>query len=252
MSDPTDQSSIQNPKRGRKFFIILAAIGVVFCVLAAAAVIYLSVGRLLLTPRTTVYLEPATTATISPSEMETAARVLSERFKAIGYGSPWTSFKAQADGRIQAQIPTAVEAGTMQGLKAVGLVELVDFGDNPAAVGSQVDTDLFSDPAPAADRRHTILSGAEVQSAAMSMSSSGNYQIEFTLSEKGTKILADFTGHNTGSYLGVVMDKTVIWAPQIVAAIPDGRAVMSGQFSKQEAEIFSAILQSGALPFPLK
>jgi preprotein translocase subunit SecD len=137
-------------------------------------------------------------------------------------------------------------------LKAAGLVEFVDFATTPAAAGTSVKTVYFGGTQLDSGVFHTILTSASIKDSFVSVDQSGRYQININLNEEGTKILTDFTSQDIGSYLCIVADKVVIWTPMITSTIPDGKAVINGQFTQEEVWLFSAILKSGLSPIPLK
>jgi preprotein translocase subunit SecD len=61
----------------------------------------------------------------------------------------------------------------------------------------------------------------------------------------------DLTAKYTGKQLAIVLDGAVQSAPQILDAIPDGTAQVSGSFTEADARALAAILQYGALPAPV-
>jgi preprotein translocase subunit SecD len=52
--------------------------------------------------------------------------------------------------------------------------------------------------------------------------------------------------------LAIVLDGVVQSAPVIRSRIPDGHAVIEGQFTSEDAKFLKAVLQAGALPAPLE
>ena len=68
----------------------------------------------------------------------------------------------------------------------------------------------------------------------------------------GTRIWAKMTGENVGKPIAIVLDNFVYSAPNVLNAIPSGNSQISGNFSVQEAQDLSDILQSGKLPAPAK
>ncbi|MCK4859366.1 MAG: protein translocase subunit SecD, partial [Candidatus Omnitrophica bacterium] len=68
---------------------------------------------------------------------------------------------------------------------------------------------------------------------------------------EGAKQFAKITSENTGSRLAIVLDGEVQSAPVIREPIPNGEAVISGNFSQTEANDLAIILRAGALPAPI-
>lgn len=74
--------------------------------------------------------------------------------------------------------------------------------------------------------------------------------LEFT--PDGTKKFADLTSRNLGKPLAIFLDNQIVSAPTVQVAITDGRAVITGNFSVDEAKQLSIQLNAGALPLPIK
>lgn len=74
--------------------------------------------------------------------------------------------------------------------------------------------------------------------------------IEFN--EEGKKQFADLTEANVNRNLAIVLDGVVQSAPVIRTRIPDGHAIIEGQFTTEDAKFLKAVLQAGALPAPLE
>ncbi|MBK9429748.1 MAG: protein translocase subunit SecD, partial [Elusimicrobia bacterium] len=99
------------------------------------------------------------------------------------------------------------------------------------------------------------MTGAGLKNARVEMGSdySGaapHVALEFN--DEGTKLFAAVTGANVGRNLAIVLDGTVMSAPVIRSSIPDGRAIIEGQFTPEDAKFLKSVLQAGALPAPLE
>ncbi len=73
--------------------------------------------------------------------------------------------------------------------------------------------------------------------------------IEFT-SDGGAKF-AEVTDRLKGKQLAIFLDSFPVTAPVVQAAITDGRAVITGSFTKDEAKALALQLNAGALPVPV-
>ncbi len=69
--------------------------------------------------------------------------------------------------------------------------------------------------------------------------------------EEGAKLFADITRANVGRQLGIFLDGELLSSPVINEAITGGTAVISGQFTVDEAQALSKNLSFGALPVPI-
>lgn len=76
--------------------------------------------------------------------------------------------------------------------------------------------------------------------------------VSLTFNEEGAKIFSNVTGANIDKNLAIVLDDVVQSAPVIRSRIPDGKAIIEGNFTEEEAKFISTILRAGALPAPIK
>ncbi len=102
--------------------------------------------------------------------------------------------------------------------------------------------------------RRTLLTGAELNSAEVQSdpNSPGNWQVALEFSPQGTRIFAEVTEQNVGRHLAIILDGNVYSAPRINERIPGGRAVITGQFTIEEARDLAIVLRAGALPAPVR
>jgi protein-export membrane protein SecD len=67
----------------------------------------------------------------------------------------------------------------------------------------------------------------------------------------GTKLFADITKANIGKQVAIYLDGAPISTPVVREEIPNGQAVISGNFTPTEAKTLVGRLNSGALPVPI-
>jgi preprotein translocase subunit SecD len=84
-------------------------------------------------------------------------------------------------------------------------------------------------------------------------SSTGQWVVDLTFNDKGTKEFADVTTRLFGltgvqNQFAIVLDGTVITAPTTGGAFTDGRAQISGSFTQESAKTLADQLKFGALP----
>jgi len=102
-------------------------------------------------------------------------------------------------------------------------------------------------------QKRTLLTGAELNRAEVQAdpNSPGNWQVSIEFNTVGTKVFGDVTEANVGKHLAIILDGSVYSAPRINERIPGGRAVVTGQFSVEEARDLAIVLRAGALPAPV-
>jgi len=100
--------------------------------------------------------------------------------------------------------------------------------------------------------KRVVISGDNLVDAQPKFDSEANQPIViFTLDRLGSQKFGKITTENVGKRLAIILDNTVISAPQIREAITAGTGTISGGFSFQEATDLSLLLRSGALPTPI-
>lgn len=230
-----------------------AGVAVVACILIGLAALYKLWGPYS-GPKVQIVLEPdySLVSTVSASDLESAVEILNERSRSLGYGAP---FKVADDNKVIALVPDSVDVKSLVGnVVAVGLLELVDFGDTPISPGTKIATDFDYEYFPSVEGQkwHTVMTNSEFKSVEVTKDMVGKYAISFTLTAAGTKTLSDFTADNVGQYLGIVLDKVVITSPQINTPISDGQGIIQGSFSLESAKAIAVYLRiQGPLPIPL-
>ena len=100
--------------------------------------------------------------------------------------------------------------------------------------------------------KRVVVSGDNLVDAQPQFDSQSNQPIVlFTLDRLGAKKFGKITTENVGRRLAIVLDNSVISAPNIREAITGGTGTISGGFSFQEATDLALLLRSGALPAPI-
>ena len=198
---------------------------------------------------------PADTV-ITAEELTNAKNILQNRANALGVSE--ITMQTAGDRRIVAEFPGVTNPEEVVAtLKQTALLEFVDMGSTPVAVGSLIQTD-FGVENPAATTEtgetiyHTVITGAGLETASVTRSQAGAYEISFILKSDSTNVFAEYTTANRGKYLAIVLDKQVVSAPTINDPITDGQGVITGQFTQEEAQTLAVQLRSGALPIPIK
>jgi protein-export membrane protein SecD len=95
------------------------------------------------------------------------------------------------------------------------------------------------------DARHEPNSSQNLQNM-------GYWSVQIEMKRDAARKFASITGRNINKRLAIVLDNVVQSAPNIAERIPQGRAVITGQFKAEEARDLAIVLRAGALPAPLK
>lgn len=101
--------------------------------------------------------------------------------------------------------------------------------------------------------KETGLTGAEVKKASVTFDSQkGQPQVSLEFTEKGAELFAKITEENVGKPVGIYIDQFPISIPTVQQPIRDGKAVITGEFTDEQAKQLAVSINSGALPVPIK
>jgi len=102
-------------------------------------------------------------------------------------------------------------------------------------------------------QKRSLLTGAELTRAEVQAdpNSTGNWQVAIEFTSTGARVFGEVTEQNVGKHLAIILDGSVYSAPRINERIPGGRAVITGQFTVDEARDLAIVLRAGALPAPV-
>lgn len=197
--------------------------------------------------------------------MDTATEVVRKRIDSMGTREP-TIIRQGAD-RIVVQVPGLKDPAALKSLlgKTAKLeFKLVDQTASPTDIaqgiappGSQIfpcanAAACGGQPTIAAKRLNGI-KGDRLTNAVQSFSSQGNEPVvSITFDQQGGAKFAELTRNNVGKPFAIILDGTVISAPNINEPILGGQAQISGSFTIESADQLAISLRSGALPVDLK
>lgn len=97
--------------------------------------------------------------------------------------------------------------------------------------------------------REAQLDGKTVKDAFPTMNNFGQRQISLSFKTEGAARFGEVTRANIGRQLAIILDGELYSAPTIQSAIMEGNAVITGSFSREDAENISNALVSGSVPF---
>jgi protein-export membrane protein SecD len=99
----------------------------------------------------------------------------------------------------------------------------------------------------------TGLTGKNLKSASVDFQNQGlsEPQVSLKFDTEGTKLFADLTKKNLQKTLAIYLDGQPISAPRVQSEITNGEAVITGNFTLQEAKDLVKRLNEGALPVPI-
>ena len=105
------------------------------------------------------------------------------------------------------------------------------------------------------DQDNVILTGSDVKHAEGNMSQvdggSYEYVVSLELKESGKQKFSTATKEQLNKTISIWMDDTMISAPTVNSQITDGKAIITGMASAEEAKELADKINAGSLPFAL-
>ncbi|HVT01027.1 MAG TPA: protein translocase subunit SecD [Patescibacteria group bacterium] len=189
------------------------------------------------------------------SAFEGARSVIDRRVNFFGVSEPSIqSLKLPNDYRIIIELPGATNVD--QALDLIGRTAEMSFwedGKTPMATADAYLLPLGMTNIYKNKPIQTPLTGKDLKSAQVVYGSgNGTPQVQLKFTANGTKLFADITKRNVGKPVAIALDNVVISAPTVNQIIPNGDAVIQGQFTQDQAKNLAIQLNAGALPAPLK
>lgn len=101
--------------------------------------------------------------------------------------------------------------------------------------------------------QETGLTGAHLRKAEVTYDqNSNNPQVAIEFNNTGKDLFKTITEQNLQKPVAIVLDNQMISTPTVQSVISDGKAVITGKFTLQEAKDLAKLLNAGALPVPIK
>ncbi len=179
--------------------------------------------------------------------LESAKEVIERRVNLFGVSESLIQTSKIGDNRrILVDLPGVKDASEAADL--VGKTALLEFRELVATDSAEASGSGMTD-AP------TGLTGADLKKAQVVFSQGGGNsgaQVSIEFSPEGSQKFAEITKRNIGKPLAIFLDNEYISAPTVQQEIIGGNAVISGNFSTEEAKSLSIQLNAGALPVPIE
>ena len=101
-------------------------------------------------------------------------------------------------------------------------------------------------------KKRVLLDGSLLINARVEFDQFQQPQVGIEFNRKGARIFDRITGENIHKRLAIVLDNSVYSAPVIQDRIAGGKAVITGNFTLNEAKDLAIALRAGSLPAPVK
>ena len=98
-----------------------------------------------------------------------------------------------------------------------------------------------------------ILTGSDVKKATAQLNQeTRKYEVGLEFNDEGTVKFAEATSKYIGQKIGIYLDDELVSEPTVQVAITDGRAAITGSETLEENKALAGMINSGALPVPVK
>lgn len=204
---------------------------------------------------------PADGITATSSELESAKQIIETRMVSQNI-TDYELYTDEANNRIIVRFPWKSDEADFDPEKAIN--ELSATAMLTFREGMEYETMEYGEDGepiyktPTGTTAETIiLEGADVVSAQPGVqqdqeSGAAQYVVQLELSEEGKEKFSEATGRLVGGTISIWMDDVMISYPTVNSQITDGKAIISGTFTSEEATTLAAQIQAGALPFALE
>ncbi len=135
-----------------------------------------------------------------------------------------------------------------EAIKLIGQTAQLSFKELPDGGKIATTTPIFLQLT-----KETGLSGIHINKSTIEFDSqTGKPQVGLKFNKQGTDLFAAITKRNIGKPVGIFLDNMPLTTPVVQTEILDGSAVISGNFTTDEAKKLTIAINSGALPLPIK
>lgn len=204
----------------------------------------------------------ADTSGVAPSEvgnsMSALRDVIERRVNLFGVAEPIVQteksgiFSETKEERLIVELPGVTD--TEKAIALIGRTPILEFKLLQAEAGDITEGETLEVNTVYVDTGLTgaLLKKATLQFGGSSSGLSNEAVVVVDFNKEGSELFAQLTREHVGEPMGIFLDGTLISAPVINEEIPDGTAVISGNFAPDEARELVKDLNFGALPLPIE
>lgn len=158
-----------------------------------------------------------------------------KNFEQILFGRGFTEATVVSSGnRIRVEVPDVKNSD-----------EILDLIGNPAEVlFKKTQDDNFEEP-------DVILTGRDLKNASVTYDQDGRHAISLEFNNSGTKKFADATSQLIGKKIHIYVNREHLMGPKVNSAITDGKAIITGRYTYDQANDLAIRIQSGSFPLKL-
>jgi preprotein translocase subunit SecD len=181
------------------------------------------------------------------SAINSTLAVIRNRVDKFGVGEPVIQSEQLSGAHaILVQLPGIKDLN--QAKQLIGATAQLEFWEE-APTGAKITNKNASLPG----FIQTGLTGKDVKSAQATIDQQSQaWEVALVFNGEGTQLFSNITKQNLGKPVAIVLDDTPISVPTVQSQISGGNAVITGQFTAQQAQTLAIQINAGALPVPVK
>ena len=182
------------------------------------------------------------------SALNSAQQVIERRVNFFGVSEPVVQTAVEGNAyRILVELPGV--SNLDQAISILGQTAKMDFREFLPSAESTSSAYVI----PTLENTKSVgITGRDLSQASLDFSGqTGSPQVAITFTSGGAKKFADVTSRLQGKQLAIFLDNIPLTAPVVQTAITDGKAVITGNFTRDEANTLALQLNAGALPVPV-
>ena len=195
------------------------------------------------------------------SSLEALRNTIERRINAFGVAEPvvqlekGSALDKDAKYRLIVELPGVSD--TAKAIEILGKTPVLEFRMQKAKtveIDKGGSVEINTQP----EYGEALLTGAHLKRAVIDTGGGqagagfGQISVLLNFTNEGSDLFAKLTKENIGQVFGIFLDGRVISAPVIQEAITGGTAVITGNFTLQEAQDLVRNLNFGALPVPIE
>ena len=185
--------------------------------------------------------------------LEAVRDTIERRVNAFGVSEP--DVQVSGNDRITIELPGIKDIN--DAINQIGQTPTLEFKtQNPNAGSGTVSASGTATIDASNEWLSTGLSGKQLSKATVDLQQgqglSNQVVVDLQFDSDGAKLFSQLTTANINKPIGIFLDGQLLSAPIVQSAITDGTAVITGNFTVQQAKDLANSLNSGALPVPIK
>ena len=181
--------------------------------------------------------------------MQGVRDVVERRVNFFGVSEPLV----QVSGGDRLIVELAGISDVNQAIQLIGETPFLEFREETDQTRAILDAQAMGERLNEEPFTATGLNGRHLERAQLVFDPQTNIpQVSLQLTGEGAELFAEITKRNIGKLVAIYLDGVPISIPVVQTEIPDGQALISGDFNPQEAKLLVTRLNSGALPVPIK